>query len=126
MNKGNSQICPMILALALGIVWGLSAASLAWASALFGYGTAMVNLMGSVYIGFNASFLGGLIGLVWGFFDMFIGAWLVILVYRLIGCMSAKCCSSSESCCTPDESCQPQAESESCCQPDKSCHTDKD
>ena len=102
MHKANQSFCPMVLAVSLGLVWGLSAAGLAWIAACCGYGSTIVNVMATVYIGYSTSFLGGLIGLVWGFFDMFIGAVLVIYVYRFLSCYLSKCSAGKEKCCTPD------------------------
>ena len=106
MGKQNNKVCPMILALSLAVVWALSLTFLAWVCAGFGYGLPMVQLFGSVYLGYDASFVGGLIGFVWGFIDLFIGVWLVVFVYRFFRCVGQRCCASNESCCTPDQSCK--------------------
>ena len=133
MHKGGNKLCPMIVALALAIVWSLSIASLAWLAACCGYGKPVVALIGSVYIGYSATFLGGVIGLVWGFADMFIGVWLVFWVYRLLCRMASKCCSPKAGCCDDKETVGDDKESccddkqtagddnESCCDDEESC-----
>ncbi len=66
-------------ALSCGILW--SACILVWGwVAMTGYGVAGVELVGSVYLGYSASFLGAIIGAVWAFIDGAVGgaifAWL--------------------------------------------------
>ena len=66
--------------LALGIVWGVFVFLLALAGLFFGYGTEIVEILSTLYRGYNSTFGGGIIGLIWGFFDAYvvgvIGAWL--------------------------------------------------
>ena len=49
-------------------------------AALFGWGAAMAEIVGSLYVGFGPTFAGALIGAVWGFAVGFVffaaGAWL--------------------------------------------------
>lgn len=72
--------------LALGLVWGVSAALLALFASFLGWGTGMVEVLSSLYIGYAPSTLGAAIGLVWGFIDAFVGGFIVIWLYnRLIG-----------------------------------------
>lgn len=73
------------LGLSLGIVLGLTMLVLALLSMFLGVGTPIVELMGSLYIGFAPSILGGLIGLFFGFIHGYItGALLVIVKDYLI------------------------------------------
>ncbi len=68
------------LALAFGVIWGFGLMVLTWWIMLFDGATHEVTLIGKVYRGYNISFVGSLIGFVWGFFDGFVGgaifAWL--------------------------------------------------
>jgi hypothetical protein len=59
-------------------------------AALFGWGAAMAEIVGSFYVGFEPSLGGALIGAVWGFVVGFVffagGAW---LYNRLVGSSGA-------------------------------------
>jgi len=71
------------LAIALGVSWGLGMLFVGWAS-MFGWGTKLVEIMSSVYIGFAPSFIGAVIGAIWGFFDGAIGGAVIALVYNAV------------------------------------------
>ena len=67
-------------ALACGIVWGVAILLVtSWLLAFDASGETIAKL-GKVYLGYSYSWLGGLIGLIWGFVDGLIGgaifAWL--------------------------------------------------
>lgn len=70
------------LAISLGAVWALGVLFLGWAAAL-GWGAALVNVLGSLYLGYNASFVGGIIGGVWAFVDGAIAGALIAAIYNL-------------------------------------------
>ena len=70
------------LAVSMAVVWGLSVLLLGWLAAFTGVGAAAVNVLGSFYVGFNASVVGGIIGLVYGLIDGAIGGFLIALVYN--------------------------------------------
>jgi len=57
--------------------------SLGWAS-MFGVGIKFVEIIASVYIGFAPSFIGGIIGGIWGFFDGGIGGNIIAFVYNAV------------------------------------------
>ena len=66
-------------ALSAGILWGAACLLLGWL-AMTGYAQAWVDLLSTTYIGYSASFVGGIIGAIYGFIDAGIGgavfAWL--------------------------------------------------
>ena len=72
------------LGLAFGIIWGVGAFLLGLGAWLLNWGTPVVELISSVYIGYSASLVGSLLGLVWGFADAFIGGVLIAWLYNLI------------------------------------------
>lgn len=49
---------------------------------LFNWGTAFVELLSSLYIGYKATFLGSIIGATWGFIDAGIGGAIVGWLYN--------------------------------------------
>jgi hypothetical protein len=71
------------LAIGLGVMWAASVLFLGWA-AIFGWGTAIVDAIGSVYIGFDASVIGGIVGAIWGFIDGAIGGAIIAVFYNAV------------------------------------------
>lgn len=71
------------LAVALGAVWALGILFVAWAAA-FGWGTALVELMASLYIGYGPGFLGGIVGALWAFVDGAIAGALIAVIYNAV------------------------------------------
>jgi len=70
------------LAMGLGVAGAFCMLFAGWAS-IFGWCTKFVEVMASVYIGFKPSFLGGIIGALWGFIDGAIGGAIIAFVYNL-------------------------------------------
>lgn len=71
------------LAVGLGASWGGCMLFIGLAS-IFGWGTKFVDVFSSVYIGFAPTFLGGIIGAIWGFVDGAIGGAIIALVYNAV------------------------------------------
>ena len=73
-------------ALALGIVWGLVVFLVTNISLLRGGHGGTLGGLSQIYVGYSFSFLGSIIGLVWGFVTMSIAAWVAAWLYnRLSG-----------------------------------------
>jgi len=68
-------------ALSAAIVWGVGVMWLGWIGA-FGWGKSLVDALAGLYVGFTASFIGGVIGGIWAFFDGLIGAALLAWLYN--------------------------------------------
>ena len=68
VNKLNG----LSLGLAIGITCAVYALFLGVAAWLFGWGTSVVEVLASLYIGYDATFLGAIIGTIWAFVDGFI------------------------------------------------------
>lgn len=68
------------LALACGIVWGLSVFLLTYWYLIFGHPGLTLDKLRNIYFGYSVTWFGGIVGLIWGFIDGFIGgaflAWL--------------------------------------------------
>lgn len=78
MNKLNVKA----LGLTLGIVWGGGIFILGFMSLFLNWGTGIVNLMGSVYLGYHATLGGILIGTIWGFCDGAVCGALIAWLYN--------------------------------------------
>lgn len=71
------------LAVGLGVAWSMCMLFSGWV-AIFGWCRKFVEVMASVYIGFKPTFIGGIIGGLWGFIDGMIGGAIIAFVYNLI------------------------------------------
>jgi hypothetical protein len=78
------KIDPLLWSLTTGTVWAVICAIMALL-AVFGYGTAFVAVIGSLYPGYSPGAFGAVLGLVYGFISIFIIVYLAILLHnRLI------------------------------------------
>ncbi|MBN1645107.1 bacteriophage holin [Candidatus Woesearchaeota archaeon] len=68
--------------LTLGILWGLAVLLLGIAATYASYGTEFVNLLGGMYIGFDTTLIGSIVGGIWGFFDGLIGGFIFAWLYN--------------------------------------------
>lgn len=68
--------------LSLGILWGLCIFLMGLFAMGGGWGTSFVETMSEIYLGYTATFMGSIIGALWGFVDMFIGGVLIALLYN--------------------------------------------
>ncbi|MBL7198475.1 MAG: bacteriophage holin [Candidatus Omnitrophica bacterium] len=68
--------------LAVGIVWGVGMFVLGIIAMAFGWGDRFVEILSSLYIGYKATFLGSIVGAVWGFIDAGIGGIIVAWLYN--------------------------------------------
>ncbi len=68
--------------LSIGIVWGGVMFLLGLMVMFFNWGSALVSLMGSMYVGYKPTLLGSIIGGIWGFMDAGIGGVLVAWLYN--------------------------------------------
>ena len=72
-------------ALTAGIFWGLALLILTVVSvATGGYGSQFLALISDIYPGYEVSYTGGLIGLVYGFLDGVIGCYIFAWLYNLL------------------------------------------
>lgn len=70
------------LALSGGILWGLAILVWTWVAMSHGWGTEVLQLLSTVYIGFEMTPVGSVIGALWGFVDAAIGLWLFAKLYN--------------------------------------------
>lgn len=74
------RIHPAMFGVAFGIVYAVVFFLYGVLAALFGWGAAMAEIVGSFYVGFGPTLGGAVIGAVWGFAVGFVffalGAWL--------------------------------------------------
>lgn len=77
MNK----IQPVALGIAIGVLWAIYVFFIGIA-AMFGWGIALVEVLASLYFGYEASVLGAVIGGIWAFVDGFIAGVVIAWIYN--------------------------------------------
>lgn len=75
---------PFRLSVALGVLWGCLTLLLGFVAAFLRRGTAWVELIGLIYLGYRPTLYGSLIGGIWGFVDGFLSGLLISWLYRLL------------------------------------------
>ena len=70
------------IGVALGLTNALVVFLLGITTAVFGWGILVVQVLSTLYIGYEPTFLGSVTGAVWGFFDAFIGGVLFAWIYN--------------------------------------------
>jgi hypothetical protein len=73
---------PKRLGFAFGILKSLGFGLLALLATTLGWGSALVRMLGSVFLGYEASLLGVFFGLIWGFACGFIAGYVFALIYN--------------------------------------------
>jgi len=68
--------------LACGIIWGAAILLLGLINIVSSWGSGWVVLMSTLYPGYVPTFLGSIIGAIWGFFDAGIGGLLLAWLYN--------------------------------------------
>jgi len=79
MNK----LQPLPLGIACGVLWAFYV-SFAGLFAMFGWGVALVDALGSFYIGYGASIVGAIIGAIWAFVDGLVAGVIIAWIYNVI------------------------------------------
>ena len=74
---------PLALGVAIGVLWAFYV-FFAAIFAIFGWGTALVEIFASFYIGYGASIVGAIIGAIWAFVDGFVAGVVIAWVYNLV------------------------------------------
>ncbi|MDP8216603.1 MAG: bacteriophage holin [Candidatus Kaelpia imicola] len=70
------------LGLSLGIIWAVAAFIMGILAMTFGYGGIFVKALGSLYIGYEATLKGSIIGAIWGFIDAGICGIIIAWLYN--------------------------------------------
>lgn len=78
------KLNPRALALTSGILWGLAVMICTWWVLIFQTGGETFKLLNNFYFGYSVSFVGSLIGLVWGFVDGLICGFIFAWLYNLL------------------------------------------
>jgi len=77
------KLKPSALALTAGIIWGGMVMLATWWVLLFNTGGGTIMKLKNFYLGYDVTFLGGVVGLLWGFVEAFIFGYLIALLYNV-------------------------------------------
>ncbi|HTM63859.1 MAG TPA: bacteriophage holin [Gammaproteobacteria bacterium] len=80
----NMRLSVIGLGVALGTAWAVGLFALGILSWLTGWGTDMVQVLGSLYIGYEPTLIGTIIGTIWAFIDCFICGVIIAWVYNRV------------------------------------------
>jgi len=84
-QNGHGECCRLkvfSLGMAIGITTGLWMLLLGWLSWLMGWGHNIINIVEPLYRGYGPSFVGGLIGGLWGLVDGFFFGIIIAFIYN--------------------------------------------
>lgn len=75
---------PLRFAIATSITWGLCILMVGWMAAAGWGNDGLVNVISALYLGFKATFIGGIIGLMWGLIDGLAGGYVFALILNKV------------------------------------------
>ncbi len=78
MNKLDAKA----FGISCGFVWGFAMFFLGIFDIFSTWGCGITQLMSSLYIGYQPTFIGSIIGALWGFVDAGIGGFVLITLYN--------------------------------------------
>lgn len=88
---------PLSFGLALGVVTGISMLLTGLFAMSTGWGAGFVETMRTIYLGYESTVRGSLIGGMWGFLDMLIMGIIIAALYNIfLRCCSRKLCRCME------------------------------
>ena len=90
------KLSPLPFGLSLGVIWGASVLLMGLLAHYFAYGNAFVTAMGVVYIGYDPSITGSIIGAIFGFIDALVGGVLIAWLYNVFSSCCKKKCGSCD------------------------------
>lgn len=80
-KEKSARLSILGTSLGIGVTLGLYTLAIGWSS-MYGWGGEMVNSLSSFYMGYESSFIGGIIGGIWGFFHGLIAGALISFFYN--------------------------------------------
>ncbi|OGC03845.1 hypothetical protein A2276_08345 [candidate division WOR-1 bacterium RIFOXYA12_FULL_43_27] len=76
------KLDPLKFGLSAGIIWGIGVFMMALIAKETSYGIGFVSALGKIYIGEGPTFLGAILGMIYGFFDAGIGFFVFAWLYN--------------------------------------------
>lgn len=78
--KGKLHV--LSFGLSLGLAWGLVVFVIGLLALLLNVGSHFVAALGTYYIGYEANMIGSIVGLIWGFADLFVIGVVIAYLYN--------------------------------------------
>jgi hypothetical protein len=88
-TQSTNKLSCCALGVAFAVTWGLAMFLLGLINMRCDWGSALLDVLSSVYIGFDFTLKGAFIGLLWGLLDGFIFGLLIALIYNFCICHCA-------------------------------------
>ncbi len=73
---------PVPLGVGIGVILAVYVFLLGLIAMWWNWGTVIVTVLGSLYIGYEPTFIGSILGAIWAFVDGFIAGVVIALVYN--------------------------------------------
>lgn len=80
----QGKLHPVNLGLALGISLAIFILFLGVTANAFDWGSEIVEVIGTFYLGYSTSIGGSILGAIWGFIDGFIGGFAIAYIYNTL------------------------------------------
>jgi hypothetical protein len=94
MRNDYCRLHVLAMGLAFGITWSLGVFLVGLGAMWLNWGNEFINLLSSLYIGYEPTLLGSFIGGILAFIDGFIGGIVFAWIYN---CVSSCCCKGQKS-----------------------------
>ena len=96
-NRGKHHLHVISFGLAVGVTWALGIFILGIVNIFFStWGVDFISSIGSVYVGYEPTILGSILGGIWAFIDGFIGGVILAWLYNQFSGCCGKCNKESE------------------------------
>lgn len=89
MSNNRMKLSVWAFGFSFGIVWAIGLLIMGWLAWLFGWGIPMIRIIGSVYLGYTPTFMGAIVGAIWGAVDLFVAGVIFAAIYN--ACTCCKC-----------------------------------
>jgi len=93
MKEKPTRLSVLSFGLAFGTITAITMFVIGLSAWLIDWGTPVVKLVGSMYLGYEPSLMGSIIGALYGFVDWFIGGILIAWFYNIY--LGLLCCPKS-------------------------------
>ena len=82
MSNNYARLHPISFALGLGVFWAIVLFCTGIIAMYTGYASGFVSAIGSLYIYYKATWMGSILGAVFGFIDLLIGGFIIAWLYN--------------------------------------------
>ena len=100
MDNSCAKLSAKGMGFSLGLLWAVAMFATGMIASITNWGHSFIAVMSSLYVGFEPTLMGSLIGAVWAFVDWFIGGWIIAWLYNCFSgcCPHSRSSNTSETC----------------------------